>query len=77
VVEYSGWTPSDKAEYLIAALNEPAAHILHSIPTGAKYREVTAILKNCYRDLAEAFHAQLEEIGSSMPGNLCKNLLPP
>jgi hypothetical protein len=37
-----------------------------------KYKKFTAMLKNHYRDhhLAEAFHAQLEEIGSSMPGNL-------
>jgi hypothetical protein len=61
VVEHNGWTPADKTTYLIAALNEPTANILHSVPTGTTYEEVTEVLKNCYSDhhLAEAFHAQL------------------
>jgi hypothetical protein len=29
----------EKATYLIAALNEPAAHILHRVLTGATYEE--------------------------------------
>jgi hypothetical protein len=40
VEEHNGQTPGDKAEYLIAGLNKPAAHILHSVPTGATYEEV-------------------------------------
>jgi hypothetical protein len=44
-------------------LNEPAAHILYSVPTGAKYKEVTVVLENHYGDhyLAETFHAQLRK----------------
>jgi hypothetical protein len=61
MMEHNGWTLGDKAAYLIATLNEPTAHILHSNPTGAKYKEVAAVLKNRYVDhhLAETFHAQL------------------
>jgi hypothetical protein len=61
MVEHKGWTPGDKASYLIAALNEPGTHMLHSIPTGATYEEVTAVVENRYGDhhLAEASHAQL------------------
>jgi hypothetical protein len=60
MAEHNGWTPEDKTAYLISALNEPAALIVHSIPTRAKYT-VTAVLENRCGDhhLAEAFHAQL------------------
>jgi hypothetical protein len=49
---------------LIATLNEPTAHILHSVPTGAKYKEVTVVLEDRYVDhhLEEAFHAQLRRV---------------
>jgi hypothetical protein len=59
MAEHNGWTPGDTA-----ALNEPTIHILHSIPTGEKYEEVTALLENCYRDhhLAESFHVQLSRM---------------
>jgi hypothetical protein len=61
MAEHNGWKADDKTPYLIAALNNPAAHILHSVPTGAKYEEVTAVLENRYgyHHLEEAFHAQL------------------
>lgn len=60
VEEHNGWTSDDKVAHLIAALNEPAAHILHSVPIGARYEEVTAALENRYGDHPmEAFHAQL------------------
>lgn len=61
MAEHYGWTPSDKHAYLIAFLNEPAKHILHSVLTGVKYEEITAVLENRYEDhhLTEAFHAQL------------------
>jgi hypothetical protein len=59
---HNGRIPSDKASYLIAALNEPAAHSLHSDLNGAKYEEVTAVFEIRYRGhhLAEKFHAQLK-----------------
>jgi hypothetical protein len=38
VEERNYWTPSEKATYLIPALNEPAARILHGVPTGATHR---------------------------------------
>jgi hypothetical protein len=34
----------------MAVLNEPAAHILHAIPTGVMYEEVTEALQNCHSD---------------------------
>jgi hypothetical protein len=59
----NGWTPGDKAAYLIAALNEPTAHILCGIPTGVTYEEIIAMLENHYGDhhLVDAFHAQLKK----------------
>jgi hypothetical protein len=36
----------EKATYLI----EPAAHILHGVPTGATYKKVNEALENCYID---------------------------
>jgi hypothetical protein len=61
MVGHNGWTPGDKATYLIAALNEPAANILHGIPTGVTYEAITVMLENHYSDhhLAETFHTQL------------------
>jgi hypothetical protein len=61
MAEHNGWTPGDKAAYLTVTLNEHAAYILHSVPTGAMYKEITAVLENPYADhhLEEAFHAQL------------------
>jgi hypothetical protein len=55
-------TPCERATYLIIALNEPTAHILHGVPTGATYEEVTEVLENCYGDhhLEAAFHSQLK-----------------
>jgi hypothetical protein len=43
-------------------LNEPAAPILHNVPTGATYGEATEGLENCYGDhhLEAAFHSQLK-----------------
>jgi hypothetical protein len=45
-------------------LNEPAAHILHDVPTGETYEEVTEVLENSYSDyhLAGAFHFELKRI---------------
>jgi hypothetical protein len=62
MVEHNDWTPCNKAAYLIAALNEPAAHILYDVPTGVMYEEVTVALENRYSDhhLDEAFHTQLK-----------------
>jgi hypothetical protein len=40
VAEHNGWTSYDKAAYLIAALDEPAAHIPHSVPIGARYERL-------------------------------------
>jgi hypothetical protein len=64
MVEHSSWPPDDKSAYLIATLNELVTHILHSVPTGAMYEEVTVVLENRYADhhLAEAFHAQLRRV---------------
>jgi hypothetical protein len=43
-------------------LKEMAAHILHGIPTGAMYEEVTEICENHDNDhrLEAAFHSQLK-----------------
>jgi hypothetical protein len=59
VAEYNYWTPSKKATYMIAVLNEPAAHVLHDIPTGATYKHITEMLENRYGDhhLEAAFHS--------------------
>jgi hypothetical protein len=42
------WTSGFEAAYLIADLNEPAAHIVHNVPTGATYEEATAVVENRY-----------------------------
>jgi hypothetical protein len=62
--EHNHWTPHERTTYLITALDEPTAHILHSVFTVAKYKEVTAALEICYGGycLAEAFHAQLRRM---------------
>jgi hypothetical protein len=61
VEKHNGWTYSDKAAYLID-LNKPAAHVLHSNPTGVRYKEVTGVLENFYGEqhLVEAFYAHLK-----------------
>jgi hypothetical protein len=72
--EHNGWRPGDKAAYLIAALNEPAAHILLSVATSVTYGEVTEVVQNRYVDhhRSEAFHAQLrrrvQHAGEHMQG---------
>jgi hypothetical protein len=72
VVEHNYWTPSKKATYLISASNDPAAHILYGVPTGAMYEEVTEVLENRYSDhyLEAVFHSQLKRrtqlIGESL-----------
>jgi hypothetical protein len=52
----------EKATYLIAALNEPAAHILYRILTGATYEEIIEAHENHYDDhhLEAAFHSRLK-----------------
>jgi hypothetical protein len=72
------WTPSEKALYLIANLNEPAVHILHGIPIGATYVKVTKALENRYSDhyLKAAFHSQRKE-GPNRSGNSCRSLSSP
>jgi hypothetical protein len=60
-----------KPHYLIAAFNEPVAHVLHDVPTGATYREVTEVLKNSYGDhhLEVACRSQLKRtqlVGESL-----------
>jgi hypothetical protein len=61
IAEHNYWTPCKKATYLIATLNELAAHIIHGVPTGATYEEVTEALKNRYGNhLEAAFHPQLK-----------------
>lgn len=82
MTEHNGWTLSNKAVYLTATLNKPAAHILHSDPTGAKYEEFAAVLENHYVDhhLAETFHAQLrrtEHAGESADICCCNRPLGP
>jgi hypothetical protein len=62
VAEHKDWVPLKKATHLIATLNEPAAHILHVVPTGAMYREVTEVLaSHCsYHHFEEVFHPWLK-----------------
>jgi hypothetical protein len=54
--------PCEKATYLTAALNEPAAHILYGVPAGVTYEVVTEMLENHYGDyhLQAAFHSELK-----------------
>jgi hypothetical protein len=61
MAEDNGRTPDDKAAYLIAALNEPSAHTVYSVPTEVTYEEIIAVLENryCNHHLAKTFHAQL------------------
>jgi hypothetical protein len=59
--EHNFWMPQEKATYLITALNEPAAHILHGAPTAVSYGVVTQGLENHYADhyLEALFHSHL------------------
>jgi transcriptional regulator of heat shock response len=43
-------------------LNEPATHILHGVPTGATYKEFSAVPEKFYGDhqLEAAIHTQLK-----------------
>lgn len=54
--------PLKEVMYLHATLNEPAAHILHDICTGAMNEDVTEVLDNYYSDhhLEAVFHSQLK-----------------
>jgi hypothetical protein len=38
---YVCWKPRDKTVYFTATLKEPVAFILHGVPSGAMYEEVT------------------------------------
>jgi hypothetical protein len=63
MAERNGQTSGDKAVYLIICANKLAAHILYSVPTGANYEEVAAMLENRYgvHHLMEAFSAELSK----------------
>jgi hypothetical protein len=62
-MEHNDWMSCDKAACLITALNDPAAYIIYSVPTGANYEEVTAVPENSYGDyhLKAAFHNLLTQ----------------
>jgi hypothetical protein len=62
MAEHNYWTPHKKATYMFATLNEPAAHILHDVPTGVTYEEVAEPLENRDSDhhLEAIFHSQLK-----------------
>jgi hypothetical protein len=55
-------TPQERATYLIATLNEPAALILHAALTGEIYEEVTEVLEHgyCGHHLEREFHSHLK-----------------
>jgi hypothetical protein len=57
VEEHNYWMPLEKVIYLYAALNQPAAHILYGVSTGAMNEDVTEVLQNY----------QLPPPGSSVP----------
>jgi hypothetical protein len=59
VAKHNDWTPVGKTAHLRTALNETTAHILQSVPAGAKYQEVTVVLEVRYgfHYLMEEFHA--------------------
>lgn len=60
MTEHNYLTPHRKATYQITALNEPPAHILHEVPTGVSYEEVTEELENhcSNHHLEAALHSQ-------------------
>jgi hypothetical protein len=62
VVKRNYWAPHEKATYLMAALNEPDAHMLHGVHTTVTYKEVTYGLQNryCEHHLEAAFQPQLK-----------------
>jgi hypothetical protein len=64
VVERNYWTLRKKATYLIAALNQPAAHVLAGVPNRATCRGATEVLENRYGDyhLEAACNSQLKMI---------------
>jgi hypothetical protein len=59
VARHNYWMPHKRATYPINALDELLAHILHGIPIGAMYKEVTQRRENNYNDdhLEAAFHS--------------------
>jgi hypothetical protein len=78
MVEHNYWTLREKATYLITALNEPTAHILHGVPAGVTYEEVAEVLVNRYGDhhLEAAFHSQLKR-RTQLAGESLRSLSPP
>jgi hypothetical protein len=65
------WTPRESAKYQIVAMNEPAIHIPHGVPTEVMYKEATGALEIRYGDhqLEKPFHSQLKRtqfIGESL-----------
>lgn len=61
-MEHNYWVPCKKATYLMTIFSDPAAHIVHDVPTGVIYEEVTEVFQNCHSDhhLAAVFHSQLK-----------------
>jgi hypothetical protein len=56
--KHNYWMSHKKATYPSNVLNELPAHILHGIPTGAMYKEVTERHENYNDDhLEAAFHS--------------------
>jgi hypothetical protein len=72
VAEHSAWAPREKATYLIAALNELAAHILQDVPSGATYEEVTEVLKNRYDVPLSA--EEREPARWEIPAGVCRHV---
>jgi hypothetical protein len=66
VAEHNYWPPCEKATYLIAALNKPAAHILHGVPTGVTQEEVTDVIVNHYGD----HHLEAANIEHETPSSI-------
>jgi hypothetical protein len=75
VAEHSGWTPPEKATYLISALNEPAAHILHDVPTGATCDEITLRIATVTTTWKKRSTLSRRE-GPSALGDSCRSLPP-
>jgi hypothetical protein len=79
MVEHNYWIPCKRATYLISALIEPAARILHGFLTGGTYTEFTEAIGNRYGDhhLEVVFHSQLK-IMTQLMGDSCRTLpVPP
>jgi hypothetical protein len=49
-VKRNSWTNQEKARHLLALLQGQAVYILHSVPSGPRYKDMAEVLEGHYGD---------------------------